>query len=144
MEGQQAFGEVTHALTRKHYPYRPGHPVRGLIVDTVYAHAYCVATLPGSSCRGWKIGIYHVGPKHIRVLLRRWSRHSPRLILTETLAGELPSDFQILPTDFRYWEFSTVSPKSDGEIRNSDGYFSARFSVRLKKGRCLVTHGDNA
>ena len=26
MKGQQAFGEVTHALTRKHNPYRPGHP----------------------------------------------------------------------------------------------------------------------
>ena len=24
--GEQAFGEVTHALMRKHYPYRPGHP----------------------------------------------------------------------------------------------------------------------
>ena len=26
MKGQQPFGEVTHALMRKHYPYRPGHP----------------------------------------------------------------------------------------------------------------------
>ena len=26
MEGQQAFGEATHFLMRKHYPYRPGHP----------------------------------------------------------------------------------------------------------------------
>ena len=26
MKGQQAFGEVTHALMRKHNPYRPGHP----------------------------------------------------------------------------------------------------------------------
>ena len=25
MKGQQAFGEVTHALMRKHHPYRPGH-----------------------------------------------------------------------------------------------------------------------
>ena len=26
MKGEQAFGEVTHALMRKHYLYRPGHP----------------------------------------------------------------------------------------------------------------------
>ena len=26
MKGQQALGEVTHALMRKQYPYRPGHP----------------------------------------------------------------------------------------------------------------------
>ena len=26
MKGQRAFGEVTHALMRKLYPYRPGHP----------------------------------------------------------------------------------------------------------------------
>ena len=26
MKGQQAFGEVTHALMFKHNPYRPGHP----------------------------------------------------------------------------------------------------------------------
>ena len=26
MKGQQAFGEVTHALMRKHNPYRLGHP----------------------------------------------------------------------------------------------------------------------
>ena len=26
MMGQQAFGEATHALMRKHYPYCPWHP----------------------------------------------------------------------------------------------------------------------
>ena len=41
-------------------------------------------------------------------------------------------------SDFRCWEFSTISPNSEGEIRNSDGSFSARISVRFKKGRCLI------
>ena len=26
MKGEQAFSEVTHARTRKHYPYRPRNP----------------------------------------------------------------------------------------------------------------------
>ena len=26
MKGEQALGLVTHALMRKQYPYRPGHP----------------------------------------------------------------------------------------------------------------------
>ena len=58
--------------------------------------------------------------------------------MTKNLAERFPSDFQILPSDFRDWEFSTFSPNSDGEIRNSDDNFSARFSVRSKKGRCLI------
>ena len=58
--------------------------------------------------------------------------HLPFFILTE----KFPSDLQIHPSDCRRWEFSTVSPNSDGEIRNSDRNFSARFFVRLKKERC--------
>ena len=62
----------------------------------------------------------------------------PFFYVTENLAERFPSDCQILPSDFLGWEFSTISPNSDGEIRNSDGNSSARFSVRSKKGRCLV------
>ena len=47
------------------------------------------------------------------------------------------SRFSYSPSDFRDWEFSALPPDSDGEIRNSDGNLSARFSARLKKGRRL-------
>ena len=64
-------------------------------------------------------------------------RHFPFFNLTENLAKTFASDFQILASDFRYWELSTISQNSDGEIRDSDGDSSARFSVSSKKGRCL-------
>ena len=75
----------------------------------------------------------------------------PFFNLKENPAEKLPSDFRILPSDFRYWEFSTLSPNSYGEVRNSDASFSARFSDRLKKGRwllnvtqtCLVSTASN-
>ena len=65
-------------------------------------------------------------------------RHLPCLNLTGHLAEKFPSDLQILPSNFRYREFSTIPQNSDGEIRNSDGNPSARFSIRMKKGWCLL------
>jgi len=53
--------------------------------------------------------------------------------------GKFLSDFRILPSDSRYWEFSTASPNSDGDIRNYD----RNFSTRLKKGRCLFRFGTS-
>ena len=41
--------------------------------------------------------------------------HAPLLNLTGNLAENFPPDFQILPSDFRDWEFSTISPNSDGK-----------------------------
>ena len=47
-----------------------------------------------------------------------------------------------LGSDGRCWEFSTIPPNSDREIRNSDGNLSAiaRFLVGLRKGRCLIAY----
>ena len=67
------------------------------------------------------------------VLDHHSSKQTPSLFFN--LTEKLPSDFQILPSDFRSWEFSNVSLNSDGEIRNSDGNSSAR----LKTGRCLTS-----
>ena len=65
-------------------------------------------------------------------------RHLPCLNLTGNLGEKFPSDLQILPSNFRYREFSTIPPNSDGEIRNSDGNPYARFSIRMKKGMVSI------
>ena len=71
---------------------------------------------------------------HVRIC----NRHLPFLNLKENLVEKFPSDLQIVLSEFRCWEFSTIPPDSEGEIRNSDGNLSARLSVRLKKRRCLI------
>jgi len=60
--------------------------------------------------------------------------------LTENLAETIPSAFGCSRRILRYREFSTISPNSKRGIRNSGGNLSARFSVRLHKGRCVFNH----
>ena len=83
--------------------------------------------------------VINIKSKQLANLKRLVIRHLPFFNLKENLAEKFPSHFQTLPSDFRYWEFSTISPNSDGEIRNSDGNFSARGPVRLKKGSRVNT-----
>ena len=69
--------------------------------------------------------MYHTGLDALH------TRHLPFYYLTENLAEKFPSDSQILPSGFRCWGLSTVSPNSDGEIRNYDGNSSSRLGGPL-------------
>jgi len=65
-------------------------------------------------------------------------QHRTLFNLTQNLAEKSPSDFQILPSHFRCWGFWSVSPNSNGDVRNYDANSSARFCMRLKKGAVCI------
>ena len=82
---EQALGSVTHALTRKHYPYRPGHPGAHLcpaksMVDTPTMAAPWAHVDPLQS--------YPV-IRELNSLFLRWELRSVRLVLRVTLILEL-------------------------------------------------------
>ena len=90
------------------------------------------------SFRGWNVmnGLIQWNRKHHPI------RHLPFFNLTEKSGREISIRLPDSPVRILILEFSTISPNSDGVIRNSDGNFSARLHVRLKKGRCLLDKLD--
>jgi hypothetical protein len=65
----------------------------------------------------------------------RPTRHLPFFNLTQNLTEKFPSDFQIRLSDFRHWEFSTISPNSDGEHKTFWRKFLRQILLQIIKGK---------
>jgi len=78
MKGQQAFGEVTHALMRKHNPYHPGYPGAHLCLAKSMAETNMpIGTWPPRPLLTWA----HAEPLQSYPVIREASRRMDTLRL---------------------------------------------------------------